>query len=127
MTVHPNDPYYLEYERIKEFRKRNEAEGRELMTPRAVVRLFRKAPQTVRQAVRLGQVEAPYTLDATGKPVNLIRLASAVEFWKDVPDDFDECLARMRADAHGLSIYGIGWNILNPEPLASLRDPGAME
>ena len=51
-----------------------EAGGRELLTPRGAAELFGKASQTVRQAVRLQQVDAPYTLNATGKPVSLLLL-----------------------------------------------------
>ena len=127
LTAHPNDRYHPEDQRIRAARDEAEAEGRELLTPRAAAELFGKASQTVRQAVRLQQVDAPYTLNATGKPVSLLLVDSALKFWRDVPEDFYDRLTKMRAEAHTLSIYGVIWNILSLEPLASLRDPGAME
>lgn len=69
--------------------------GSELLTPIAAGSLFARSGETIRAAVRNGNVYSPITLVATGKPVNHIDLNSAVKFWGE-PHDFVARLSEMR-------------------------------
>ena len=102
--------------------------GFELLTPLAACRLFRKSPEAIRKAVRNGHVFAPFDLRATDKNVGLIRLDSAIDYWgSQGSNDFDERLDEMRDNGLTLSVQGVGYNILHPTPLLTLRDGQELE
>ena len=99
----------------------NEArqEGREVLTPRAVCKLFGKSAPTVRRAVSEGHVWAQFTLNFTAKPVALIHLKSAISYWGNHDPDL---LERMRENGHVLGVDGLSYNVLSPTPLVTLRE-----
>ena len=100
------------------------ANGRELITPLGAAELFKKAAPTVRRAVAEGFVAAPLTLHATGKPVALLQLSSATAYWGE-PDG--GAVDQMRENGHVLGVDGLAYNVLSPEPLLTLNDPGELE
>ena len=93
--------------------------GAELLSPLAVRELWNITGASVRKAIRAGNVEVPLEVWLTDRPVSLIRLESACAFWGE-PDE--EKVAEMRENDFNL-FQGVGWKILHPMPLISIRDP----
>lgn len=118
-----------EARRVKLARELARMAGNELLTPRAARELFGKAEQTVRQAVRLGHVYAPFDLSFADKKVRLISLKSAREYWGRGDDfDFDERLDQWREEAHLIHVGGQPWTVLHPTELVTVSYPmGEME
>ena len=117
-------PFDIDAERAQAAKDYARERGLELLTPLAACELFGKSAPTVRRAVAEDHVYAPFTLNATGKPVSLIKLESAIAYW-GTPDE--GLLNQMRDSGHVLSISGIGYNVLSPKPLVDLRNPKEME
>ncbi len=88
--------------------------GLELLTPLAACDLFAKTAPTVRRAVADGLVYSPFMLNASGKPVRLIELESAIAYWGRPSE---RRLDEMRANGNLLRIGRFDYNILHPEPL----------
>ena len=102
--------------------------GFEVLTPLAACRLFGKSPEAVRKAVRNGHVVVACDLRVTDKTVGLIRLDSAISYWgTQGSNDFDERLNEMRDNGQMMGIWGVGYNILHPTPLQTLRDGDELE
>ena len=114
----------VEAKRQQDAREDARRNGDELLTPRATCALFRKSSPTVRRAVSEGYVDAPFTLDASGKRVSLIHLRSASDYWGPADPDL---LREMRAFGQLLGVDWTLYNVLNPTPLVNLRNAGEME
>ena len=100
----------------------------ELLTPLAASALFEKSPEAVRKAVRNGHVFVRFNLRATEKNVDLIRLDSAIDYWgTQNSHDFEMRLNEMRDNGLTLSVDGLGYNVLHPTPLLTLRDGQELE
>ena len=113
-----------EAERVKLARELARIFDNELLTPRAARELFGKAEQTVRQAVRLGHVHAPFDLCFSDKKVRLISLKSARDYWGRGDDfDFDERLDQWREEAHLIHVHGSPWTVLHPTLLVTVSYP----
>ena len=105
--------------------KRYAAEmGQELLTPLAARALFGLSPESVRTAARKGHVDVPFTLDASGRDVQLIRLDSALEYWNQrKPPDLTGELAKMRENGQVMSVSNVVYTVLHPVPLVRMKYP----
>ena len=112
-----------EMARQAEAKKRAKELGDELLTPAALAKLFGLSPTTVRTARHKGRIKAYLTL-ALSRDVPLFHLREAIAVWGE-PED-GELLERMRRDGHTLGYSSTVFNVLNPRPLVTLRDPAAM-
>ena len=75
-------------------------------------RVLTKAEQTV-----------SFTVDLTGRPLHLLKLQSAIEYWQDKKqDDFDDMLEDMRGNGHILSVGGICYNVLHDKPTVRMDE-----
>lgn len=120
---HIEDMEKDEAERVEQARTLARMLGNELLTPGAARELFEKAEQTVRQAVRLGHVSAPFNLCFSDKKVRLLSLQSAREYWgrgDDFDEVFDVCLKQWREESHLLHIHGEPWTVLHPTELVTV-------
>ena len=117
-TDHP------EVERERAAKREAQRFDREVLTPLAAATLFGKSSEAIRKAVRNGHVEVVFDLGATDRDVSMIRLTSAVRYW-GTPDD--RHVDEMRENGHVLSVSGLGYNILHPKPLLTLRNLGALD
>ena len=115
VPTHPQNPS----ERQQAARDEAQASGQELITPLAACKLFKKSAATVRRAVNHGHVWAPYVLQATGTPTNLIDLKSAIHYWNHADPD---TIHIMRNNGNTLTINGNSYNILSLERLIDHRD-----
>ena len=115
-----NPPPKNEQEREAAAKAEARAAGRELLTPKAASVLFGKAPVTVRRAVAGDYVLGMVRLNFTERPVFLIQLESAIQYWGKPTDSW--LLEQMRDNGHTLGINGVGFNVLSLERLVSLNN-----
>ena len=90
--------------------------NRELLTPQAACEVFGISVPTVHRAVAENLVCVQFQLRITTKPLDLIRLESAVHRWGQ-PDP--HLLHHMRDHGQVLGIEGQSYNILNVNPLVT--------
>lgn len=96
---------------------------RELLTPLAASKLFKKSPEAVRKAVRNRQVFVEFNLRPSNRIIVLIQLESAMRYWgTQSSHDFEMRLNEMRDNGMTLSVSGLPYNVLHPTPLLTLRD-----
>ena len=105
---------------LNALRERCRAEGRELLTPKAITALFDISNAAVRAARLHGKVTPEVTMAITGKPVDLINLESALRYWK-LPEDMPTTLERMREHGTTATVGGQFYNILHDEDLMTLN------
>ena len=118
----PKQPYpRTEREREQAAKDKARETDRELLTPLAACKLFAKSSPTVRRAIAEGHVYAPFTLDATAKPVSLIQLKSAIAYWGQHDEHL---LNEMRDNGHTLGVSGSVYNVLSPTLLVTLNQSG---
>ena len=112
-----------EARRAWEAKELAEASGFEVLTPAAAVELFEVTPGDVRTARIRGNVAVSFTLELTGKPLHLVNLQSAVEYWgqKKRPT-FDTALATMRRAGTLVGVNWIAYDLLHDRPLVRLED-----
>ena len=97
--------------------------GCEVLTPQAATALFGVSASAVRQARLGGHVYCRFTVDLTGRPLHLLHLQSAIEYWGEKKrDDFADVLEDMRENGHVLGVNGIGYNVLHDKPIVRLND-----
>ena len=118
----------IEEELERQRRAKEEAKtwGLEVLTPQAAMSLFGISASAVRQARLGGHVNCQFRFDLTERPLYLIHLGSAVEYWQDKKrDDFDEVLEEMRENGHILGYGQIGYNVLHVKPIVRFNELGA--
>lgn len=93
--------YARESDRIARARQDAHSAGREVLTPRAVQKLFKITAQAVRQAIANQRVHEVFELSLTGRDrVAMISVESAAHYWRaHAPKDLEEALERMRRRA----------------------------
>ncbi len=124
-SADPRATPYLEAEFKRQRKAKEDAKkwGFEVLTPQAATALFRLSASAVRQARLGGHVYTTFTVDLTGRPLHLLNLESAIEYWGDKKrDDFADVLEDMRENGHVLGVNGIGYNVLHDKPIVRLND-----
>ena len=92
----------------------------EVVTPQAAARLFCRSPEAVRAAVRGSHVQTLAEIAFTAKPVRLITLRSARDYWEGrvprlAPASLESELHRMREWAVVMELpWGERLRILHP-------------
>lgn len=113
MWSRPHEP-----ERIKRIKEECQKSGRELLTPLAVVSLFGISAAAVRLA-RMHKVVAAYVrLAVTGKPVELILLDTALQYWRRSPEELEHKLAGYRENGTILAVDSEFYSVLHPSRIA---------
>ena len=121
----PRATPYVEAEFKRQRKAKEDAKrwGWEVLTPQAATALFGISASAVRQARLSGHVDCRFTVDLTGRPLHLLDLQSAIEYWRDKKrDDFADVLEDMRENGHVLGVNGIGYNVLHDKPIVRLND-----
>jgi hypothetical protein len=121
----PRATHYVEAEFKRQRKAKEDAKklGFEVLTPQAATTLFNISASAVRQARLGGHVYTTFTVDLTGRPLHLLHLQSAIEYWEDKKrDDFADALDNMRKNGHVLGVSGIGYNVLHDKPIVRLND-----
>ena len=113
-----------ELARQREAKRKAQELGNELLTPGAVEALFGVSATTVRTAKHKGRIWPLVTLALRWDiPLFLLRELTAV--WGEPKDA--ALLKEMRDNGHTLGVPGGAlYNVLNPQPLVTLRDPAEM-
>ena len=122
---HPGAARYMEVERKRQFdAKQGTREWKlEVLTSAAAEYLFGVSGSAVQHARLKGRIHSPVTLDVTGKPVNLIDLESAIEYWQSKKRlDFEDVLEDMRENGHLLAVRNTTYNVLHTRPFARFND-----
>lgn len=113
--------------RIKEAIRDCQNGRREALTPSAAKALFFISDAAVRAARAAGRVEAAFEVSVTAKRVYLLRLDSALEYWKHKwlgrERHLTERVARMRDSGTIISVDGEFYNVLHTAAVASRTDP----
>lgn len=90
----------------------------EVLTPPAASFLFRRSGEAVRTASRKGKVRTELVVDLEGRPVRLVTLESARQYWSTSRrPDYDQQLKEMRARATVLDLSGQHYLVLHPSQL----------
>ena len=98
---------------------------KDVLTPLAACELFGKTSETVRRATAEGLVKSPIALQFGSKPIHLLDLKSAKQYWARGPraaymESIDAAVDRMRGC--GITFTDEweidGFRILHPFPLA---------
>ena len=112
-----------EFKRQRKAKEDAKKLGFEVLTPQAATALFGISASAVRQARLGGHVYCRFIVDLTGRPLHLLHLQSAIDYWGDKKgDDFADVLDDMREDGHILGVNGIGYNVLHDKPIVRLND-----
>ena len=106
-----------ERDRQRKARKEARALGNEVLTPQAAMSLFGISAAAVRQARLAGHVETRLTCHVTDRPVHLLSLSSAIDYWQyRKREDFEEVLESMRQNGHLLAVGMVLFNVLHTKP-----------
>ncbi len=91
----------------------------ELLTPLAASRLFKRSTEAVRTAVRNGHIQHRCTVALSSKPVRLISVRSAIDYW-DKPLDFAEEIRRLRRCGVVINVDYYLYLVLHTTPVIEL-------
>ena len=98
----------------------------EVLTPQGASRLFHRSSEAVRTAARKGFVRTACEVNFSAKPVRLLDLHSARNYWEHEvprlePGSFESELERMRSWAVVVEMHwGERFRVLHPSWLASV-------
>ena len=95
----------------------------ELLTPFGAVVLFGRSSPTVRLATREGKVRTEIAFCLESRPVRLITLKSAIEYWSTDYIGFESELRHLHDGSFVLEVHGKRYRVLHPTGMLATRDP----
>ena len=107
-------------QQVKDIKSACRDDGSELMTPLAIAALFDISGAAIRMARMHGFIDAYVRLSVTGKPVELILLQTALDYWKRAaPADLEDQLTAYRENGTTLEIDSEFFNLLHSEKITT--------
>lgn len=95
----------------------------EVLTPLGACVLFGRSTEAVRRAAREGKVRTELVIDFEARPVRLVELQSALQYWKrpNYSGNYERGLSSLREAAPVLEVSGQRYKILHPWALARVH------
>ena len=109
---------HAEQEKINDVKSRCRNDGRELLTPLAIAKLFGISAAAIRIARQKGLISPYVKLSVTGKAVDLILLQAVLQYWKKAPADLEDKLTEYRKNGTILAVDSEFFNILHSDKIA---------